>query len=363
MKHHLILTVTFSFLFFACSFQTEKIEDKKVRGVADTIGFAHLSWQVDSVISRINLLQAEEINKSMVSPEIFWRTAICPHDDYTYVGWHYPAILRNLKAKTIIIFGVAHRAKQFGLADKLVFESFDSWQGPYGELKISWLRNEIIENLSNEMLTVHDSIHIVEHSVESMLPFLQYYNREVEIVPILVPHMSYERMQEISKFFAGCINQLAEKHNLIWGIDFALLITTDAVHYGDEEWGGRNYAPYGVDSLGYLKAVEHDYEIINSCLLGELTEKRINKFFGYTVDPNDYMEYQWTWCGRYCVPFGLLTSLHLNSLIGYVPLVGHFIGYTNSIDHEPIPVEDLWMGRTAIATQRHWVGYASIGFE
>ncbi|MEZ5000386.1 MAG: AmmeMemoRadiSam system protein B [Bacteroidales bacterium] len=34
---------------------------------------------------------------------------------------------------------------------------------------------------------VNDSMHNIEHSLESMVPFLQYYNREVEIVPILVP--------------------------------------------------------------------------------------------------------------------------------------------------------------------------------
>jgi AmmeMemoRadiSam system protein B len=363
MKQYLLITYLFSIILFACTFHPENREGRRVRQVVDTIGFAHLSWQVDSVISRISLLQAEELNKSMVSPDIFWRTAICPHDDYTYVGWHYPAILKNIKAKTVIIFGVAHRAKQFGLANKLVFESFEGWQSAYGEIKVSWLRNEIVEKLPIDMLIVHDSMHMVEHSIESMLPFLQYFNPDVEIIPVLVPYMNFERMQQISISLASCINQVMEKHNLIWGNDFALLITTDAVHYGDEEWGGKNYAPFGVDSMGYLRAVEHEHEIINNCLVGELTEERIKRFFGYTVDPNNYMEYQWTWCGRYSVPFGLLTTLKMNSLSKNVPLDGHFIGYTNSIDHEPIPFDDLGMGRTAIATQRHWVGYTSVGFE
>lgn len=41
---------------------------------------------------------------------------------------------------------------------------------------------------------------------------------------------------------------------LEWGRDFCIVISTDAVHYGDKEWGGKNYAPYGTDSAGYAKA-------------------------------------------------------------------------------------------------------------
>jgi hypothetical protein len=39
------------------------------------------------------------------------------------------------------------------------------------------------------------------------------------------------------------------------------------------------------------------------------------------------------------------------------------LAYASSIDHELIQVEDLGMGTTAIATQKHWVAYASIKYE
>jgi hypothetical protein len=44
-------------------------------------------------------------------------------------------------------------------------------------------------------------------------------------------------------------------------------------------------------------------------------------------------------------------------------LTGTFLDYASSVDHELIKVEDLGMGTTAIATQKHWVGYASIKYE
>ena len=350
-------------LLVSCNQRSPKSESRNVRPVVDTVGFAHLDWQMDSIVNRISRLQAAEFERAKVAPEIAWRVAICPHDDYSYVGWHYPAILQNIKAKTLIIFGVAHKAKQFNLADRLAFDSFTHWQGAYGDIKVSSLRDKLIEALPQEAYTIHDSMHRVEHSIESMLPFLQHYNRNVEIVPILIPYMSFETMQTIAKQLAQALSRAMDSSSLGWGSDIALLITTDAVHYGNEEWGGKNYAPFGVDSIGYSQAVEHEHEIIQNCLQGEVSSSRIQKFFEFTVSPNDYREYRWTWCGRYSVPFGLLTALNINELTGTKPLIGHVVGYSTSIDHKPIPVEDLMMGRTAIASPGHWVGYASVGYE
>ncbi|MGD9976500.1 MAG: AmmeMemoRadiSam system protein B [Bacteroidales bacterium] len=332
-----------------------------VRQMADTVGFANKAFKADSVIARIQRLQADSLNAKPLNES--FRMAICPHDDYTYVGWQYPAVLRNIQAKTVIIFGVAHKAKKFNLENKLIFDGFDYWHGPYSNIKISDLRDKIIRLMPTGMAEVHDSMHIVEHSIESMLPILQHFNPDVEIVPIVVPYMSLARIDEISKELARAIDSVAKENKLTWGKDFALLITTDAVHYGDEDWGGKNYAPFGADPAGYQKAVAREHEIISSCLTGNLTPQRIQKFFAYTVNPNDYREYQWTWCGRYSVPMGLSAGNYLNNLRTGEPLIGGFIGYSTSIDHSPLPVDDIGMGRTAIANIHHWVGYASVGYR
>jgi len=336
----------------------------KVRQMVDTIGFAQYGWQVDSVLARIKRVQSIELKNVNTDESKPWRVAICPHDDYTYVGWQYPATLRNIKAKTVIIFGVAHKARQLKVSDQIIFDSFDYWQGPYKDLKIAVdIREEIMDNLPGVLYQVNDSLQKVEHSVESMLPILQHYNHDVEIVSILVPFMNYDRIEDIARHLAIALKNTMKEYKLKWGEDIAILITTDAVHYGDEDWGGKNYAPYGVDSLGYSNAVKHEHAIIDSCLTGDLSIERIKNFIGYTVHPNCYKEYQWTWCGRYSVPLGLLTSYYLQKLTRTEPLNGQFIGYSNSIDHQSIQVDDVRMGKTAIATPRHWVGYASIGFK
>lgn len=66
----------------------------------------------------------------------------------------------------------------------------------------------------------------------------------------------------------------------------------DAVHYGDEDWGGKNYAPYGTDSTGNAQAIFHEQEIIKTCFEAELTGEKIVRFFAYTVKPENFREYK-----------------------------------------------------------------------
>lgn len=337
-----------------------------VRHPLDTIGFATKSFQMDSVMSRIQSLFDKDISKTIENSKFrageTWKTVVYPHDDYTYVGWLYPALLKNIRSKTLIIFGVCHKAKQFNLEDKIIFDSFDYWQEPYGNIKPSSLREEIIKKLPSDIFIVYDSVQQAEHSVEALLPFLQYFDRDREIISILVPYMNYDRMKTLSSVLAKAIFEVMKEKNLIWGKDFSILISSDAVHYGDKDWGGKNFAVFGADSAGYLKAVAKEHEIIDNCLIGKLTADKTRKFVDYTVREDDYREYKWTWCGRYSVPFGLLTSLELSKL-NQNKLTGYFIGYSNSIDHSHVPVSDLGMGVTAPANINHWVGYAAVGWK
>jgi MEMO1 family protein len=343
--------------------QAQSNPDLRTRGLADTVGFARLDRQMDSIVARIGSLNRNDLIRSEQPPETVWKTAICPHDDYLYAGWLYRAVLSRVAAKTIVVFGVAHKARSFGLENRLVFDGFESWHGPYGPVRVSSLREEIIGRLPEAMFVVQDSMQSVEHSVEALIPFLQHQRHDVEIVSILVPYMTFDRMQSISRRLAGTLNEIMTENGLHWGADIALCISSDAVHYGDEDWGGSNYAPYGTDSTGNARAVSHEMEIIDGCFRGELTEEKISRFFSYTVDPANFRQYQWTWCGRYSIPFGLLTSLHLAELEKGAPLTGIPVAYATSLDHPPLKVEDLGMGRTAVATPRHWVGYPAVGFK
>ena len=328
--------------------------DLSIRPLRDTIGFAQYPWQMDSIMARID---RKGWNSVEGEP---WKMAICPHDDYTYVGSMYPEVLHNIKSDVVIIIGVAHKAAALGLEDSLLFDSHSHWKGPWKDVKVSDARNDIYNRLANNYAIVSDTMHRVEHSLESLIPFLQYFNRDVEIIPILVPVMDTDRMEECGKALAGAIKGLAEENNWDWGIDYSIVVTTDAVHYGTEEWGGKDYARFGCDDEGNQKARDYENEIISATLLGEISTENIRLFNEYTLNPDNYREYIWTWCGRYCVPLTMHTVFNMDT--GH-EIKGELIGYSTSITHEHIPVDDILMGRTAVATDCHWVGYAALGYR
>lgn len=365
MKKAIFSLSLFLITFFGFS-QKIQVNNQKIRKITDTVGFAHLSWQMDSVMERIHRFQENKLEKAYkrgnVTEETLWKVAICPHDDYTYVGYLYPLTLYNVQAKTVLLFGVCHKAKQFGLENKLVFDSYQYWKGPYGNVKVSSLRDEILSELPTGIAVVNDTVHQTEHSLEALIPFLQYYNNEIEIIPILIPYMPVQKMDIFSELLAQSIKVVCSRHDLKWGKDFSFVISSDAVHYGDQAWGDKKYDWYGVDKKASDKAIEHETEIIENTLLGEIRADKLRRFCSYTVDDKNYKEYKWSWCGRYSVPVGLFTAFHLQKILG-ISLEGTFLGYSTSIEGKALPVDDLKMGVTAPAGLRHWVGYPSIGYQ
>lgn len=338
----------------------------RLRQPVDTVGFASHALQMDSVMSRIPRLnrhvQGISNSYTVAGSQAFQKAAICPHDDYAYAGWLYREVLKNIHANTIIIFGVAHKAKKFNVENRLVFDSFDEWKEPYGNVTISDLREEIMKTLPSESYLVHDSLQQAEHSVEAIIPFLQYYNRKIRIISILVPYMPYEKMNQLSEQLATGIGKVLKAKGLKWGRDVAFVMSTDAVHYGDEDWGGSNYAFYGCDDKGFNAAKAHEMEIIDESLCGTMGQEKARKFTQFTLREEDYKAYKWTWCGRYSVPFGLLTIMKMQAAASGKPLHGIFIGYGTSLDEPRLKVSDLGMGKTAAAIMHHWVGYAGISY-
>lgn len=359
--YNLKFRISVSLIFLSATLCAQNIRPQK-----DTIGFASKAWQTDSILQRINTNFKQHFkdiyyNQNILKNDHF-RLAICPHDDYAYAGFLYTEIFSHIKANTIIIFGVAHKAKKYGIEQKLVFDNFDYWHAPYGNIKISELRQQIIHALPKEDYIVHDSLQLEEHSVEAFLPFLQYYNKEAEIIPILVPYMSFTELSRFSQDMGIALNQVVHDNHLKWGKDIAILISSDAVHYGDEEWNNKNHAPYGCDTAGYKAAIDHEYKIMNDCFM-KVNPVRTKKFYDYTVQQSDWHEYKWTWCGRYSIPFGLLTAYYFQQLSGTPELITNLSDYSTSIEHQPLKVDDLKLGTTAPASLHHWVGYSVSGYK
>ncbi len=340
----------------------------EIRPLIDKIGFPHTLKQVEGFLKKIEEQQSDlldaKLNTHHINAGTFWKVAICPHDDYSYVGYLYPLVLQSVKSKVVFILAVAHKAASFNLSDDLIFDDFTLWHGIKNPIKVSGLRKTLLDKLPETLWEVHRPMQQVEHSVEAMLPLLQYYNPGVEIVPILVPPMAFDRMKLVADELSDALSEIAIEQKLNWGKDFSLLITTDGVHYGDEGWSiNRICKRFGVDREGYMEAIGFELGLIDDCLAGKIDEEHLRSFYAQTVDSANYQLHKWTWCGRYSVPVGLLTMRALAQKMKIPVPEGVLLDYSTSLTHEPIQVNDLdGMGTTAPATLRHWVGYPALGY-
>ena len=331
----------------------------------DTVGYATRPDQVEAFIKLVDSLEAPRFASNAKAFPIMKKRpmigAICPHDDYLYAGRGYVHVMREVKAPRAILFGVSHTARRRGVQGKLVFEDFIAWKSAYGNCPISPMRNEIIAALPPALVLVNDTIHSEEHSLEGFLPILMHYMPKVEIVPILVTRLS-DRFGSAADTLSTVISKILEKHHWKLGTDVVILVSADAVHYGDEEWGGRNYAPFGADQQAFEKGVAQDRDVIQTSLVGKLSDERIG-VFKQKVDANDFQQpYKITWCGVYSIPFGLSVLERVAKRnLGVTP-EGFMLIYGTSIDPPKLPLAHTGLGTTAIATLHHWVGYTAVGY-
>ena len=353
-KKLVVLLLLAGLLLLSCN--RENLKTRHVRQLIDTVGFTQYNWQFDSILSRI--APADKI------PAVeSYKAVICPHDDYAYAAGLYAKTLSGIKAKTVFLIGVAHKAKKFGLQDKLIFGDYDAWKCNDDEIPVSDLRDSILKRLPSSTYVVHDSMMQLEHSLEAINPFLKHQVKDVKIIPVLVPYMRFEDMEKFADQLAGEVYAIMKNKRLSFGKDVAIVISNDAIHYGNTDWGGSDLAPFGVDSAGNAKARAKDKFIIENYLKGELNTKKIKEFNETTVKKDDYKAYQWTWCGRYSVPFGLLFANKLNERIYNFPLKGYPVDYRFSYPAKHIKVNDLNMGTTAPAKPSHWVAYVGMWYR
>ncbi len=338
-----------------------------VRGLKDTVGFAISPAEMNLVVKLSREADAPQLKagakKYHLVPGSDYIAGISPHDDYIYAGPVYAHLYPYLRAKRVIIFGVSHYARRRKVANTLIFDAFRQWRGPYGRVKVSDMREEILAKLPKADYIVSNSMQAEEHSVEALVPWLQYYNRDVEIVSILAPYMNWGKLAGLSTDLANVLGEIIQSHHWKLGKDIAFLISNDCSHYGNQGWGGRNFAPFGADCRGLKEGTGLDRSIARETLCGTLTAKKVRDFYSRVLYPDDIYKYKVTWCGRFAVPFGTDTLVNLMKDLHHKPLQGEFLRYGDSVELGELDVRKAGLGVTAPANLHHWVGYVSIGYK
>ncbi len=101
------------------------MNQERTRVPIDSVGFATEAWQMDSIMTRIYYLHGSDMNSIFkaknIDSSVSWKVAISPHDDYSYVGYLYPAVYygdEDWDGKNFAYFGTDEK----GYSDAVSYE-------------------------------------------------------------------------------------------------------------------------------------------------------------------------------------------------------------------------------------------------
>ena len=329
----------------------------EVRGQRDAVGYATTAAAMARVWDASGEGPRPPSFGETVEPGVLG--VIGPHDDYVYTARVYREIFPLVTAKTVVIVGVFHRYRRFGARDQLVFDPYRAWRSPDGEIAVSPLRDELVAALPADMAVKDAAAHDSEHSIEGIAYFLEHARPGVEIVPVIVPAASFERLSEMAARLSDALAGSMRKRGWQLGRDVAIVISTDGTHYGDD----FRYSPYGAGGVDALrKAVDHDRALIRETLAGAVDARRVQRFFSTVVDPANPDQYRVTWCGRFSVTFGTILIEHTAHKLGLPAPRGVPVALGVSVDTPELPVRDLGVGPTAPANLYHFVTHPAIAY-
>jgi AmmeMemoRadiSam system protein B len=317
---------------------------QEVRPIKDDVGYC---WTNKQMKKFVDYLEKNEKDRYRLKTFV---AGVAPHDDYLYAGRVYYPLYKSLKVKEVVIFGVTHGTVRKEIGDPknvLILDNYDEWRGLDKNVDISPLREFIKNNLDSNCFIISNKAHELEHSIEAQIPFLQYYNPQIKITPIMVTAMPFERMDSISEKLSQTISAYIQNKKLTVGKDIVFIMSSDANHYGKD----FNNIPYGEDAAAHDRGTKRDLEIAKACLEEKISVDKIKKF---TEEMSSL-----AWCGKYSIPFGLLTVQKTIKYLSGESITGRILRYSDSYSEGVIPVHEINLGTTAPFSLKHWVGFLS----
>jgi len=147
------------------------------------------------------------------------RGVIVPHAGYVYSGYTAAVAYRLLKEQSfdsVIIVGPSHREYFDGVS----ICSGDAFETPLGTIGID---HELRDRLVQEWpaLSVTETGHMTEHSVEVQLPFLQRILGSFDFVPVVMGDQKRQHCESL----ANAISRACAEKNVL------LVASSDLSHY------------------------------------------------------------------------------------------------------------------------------------
>ena len=150
---------------------------------------------------------------------------IVPHAGYVYSGAVAGETFARVKVpETALILGPNHTGNGQPLA-----LGISDWSMPFGPVPIE--RRLAVSILRNSEIIVDDDIaHLHEHSLEVQVPFLQFLQKNIKIVPIVAARISYDDCRRAAHDLALAIRE--------FGKPVLMVASTDMTHYEPRQSAG-----------------------------------------------------------------------------------------------------------------------------
>jgi MEMO1 family protein len=144
---------------------------------------------------------------------------VAPHAGFKYSGDVAGAVYSRIEIPdTVILIGPNHR----GRGEAVAVMTEGAWSMPMGNIAID---QELANTLCEETVVAKSdsSAHSFEHSLETQLPFLQYFKKEFKIVPICLKSLKISTCKALSDGIVRAIRRL--------GRPVLLVASSDMTHY------------------------------------------------------------------------------------------------------------------------------------
>jgi AmmeMemoRadiSam system protein B len=199
------------------------------------------------------------------------KALIAPHAGYVYSGPIAASAYGRLAPargtiQRVVLLGPAHRVPFEGLAAS----SADQFQTPLGPIQVD--RDALNRILDLPQVSLLDEAHILEHSLEVHLPFLQEVLGDFKLVPLVVGDATADEVDEVLEMLWG-------------GPETLIVVSSDLSHYHDYDTAQAmdRRTSKAIEAL-QPQEIDYDQACGRNPVSGLLVAARKHKLHATTVD-------------------------------------------------------------------------------
>lgn len=174
---------------------------------------------------------AQEVNRLMPtrasSDQQNCLAVISPHAGYIYSGAVAgQTFSRIVVPENVIVLGPNHH----GGGSRISLMNEGSWEMVLGPVPMNPPLAKLILAHAPD-IKVDDEAHLAEHSIEVQVPFLQFKQPDLKLVPIVISMISFATCYEIGLAIAGAVKQFNR--------EVLIVASTDMSHYESRDSASR----------------------------------------------------------------------------------------------------------------------------